>query len=106
MKVKAYSTAGGKNLIYDYLDKLPNKQRQTGYLIIRKLEEDGLNGLDTRQLRGKLWEIKFYEDNRIMYVIVDNDNIYLVHACKKQKGRAERFELDTAVKRAKEITDI
>lgn len=24
-----------------------------------------------------------------MYVIADGDNIYLLHACKKQKGKAE-----------------
>ena len=55
----------------------------------------------TRQLQGKLWEIKF-SDNRIMYVIADKDNIYFLHACRKQKGKAEKFELDTAIKRAKE----
>ena len=57
--------------------------------------------LNTRQLQGKLWEIKF-TDNRIMYVIFDQDNVYFLHACKKQKGKAEKFELDKAIQRAKE----
>ena len=76
----------------------------TGYRIRHKLVEkglDALNELDTRQLKGKLWEIKFFK-NRIMYIVVDTDNIHLLHACKKQKGRAEQFELDTAIQRAKE----
>ena len=60
-----------------------------------------LETLDTRQLRGKLWEIKF-SSNRIMYVVKDSDNIYFLHACKKQKGKAEKFELEKAIKRAKE----
>jgi phage-related protein len=60
-----------------------------------------LEELDTRQLVGKLWEIKFSK-NRIMYIIADNDNIYMLHACKKQKGKAEQFEVDTAKRRAKE----
>jgi phage-related protein len=30
------------------------------------------------------------------------DKIYFLHACRKQKGKAEKFELDTAIKRAKE----
>lgn len=38
-----------------------------------------------------------------MYVIADENNIYFLHACKKQKGKAEKFELDKAIKRAKEI---
>jgi len=37
-----------------------------------------------------------------MYVIADQDNIHFFHACRKQKGKAEQFELDKAVQRAKE----
>jgi len=37
-----------------------------------------------------------------MYVIADKDNVHFLHACKKQKGKAEKFEIDTAVKRANE----
>jgi len=37
-----------------------------------------------------------------MYVIVDKDNVHFLHACKKQKGKAEKFELEKAIKRAKE----
>ncbi|MDK0981257.1 type II toxin-antitoxin system RelE/ParE family toxin [Clostridium perfringens] len=55
-----------------------------------KLQLDGLKALetlDTRQLKKKLWEIKF-QNNRLMYVIADEDNFYILHACKKQKGKA------------------
>jgi phage-related protein len=38
-----------------------------------------------------------------MYVLqAEDDEIYFLHACRKQKGKAEKFELDTAIKRAKE----
>jgi len=73
---------------------------------LRNLKRKGLEALEvlnTRQLRGKLWEIKFYRSNRIMYVVADEDNIYLVHACKKQKGKAEKFELDTAIRELKSL---
>jgi len=59
--------------------------------------------LNTRQLRGKLYEIK-YGDNRVMYVIKDNENVYFLHACQKQKGKAEKFELETAIRRAREAS--
>ena len=38
-----------------------------------------------------------------MYVVADGDNMYLVHACKKQKGKAEKNELDKAIRRVKEL---
>jgi phage-related protein len=99
-------TSGGKDLILEYIDKLSKNERAEGLTILGKLEEEGLealNVLNTRQLKAKLWEVKFYDDNRIMYVVADGDNMYLVHACKKQKGRAEKFELDKAIKRVKEL---
>jgi len=33
----------------------------------------------------------------------ESENIYFLHACKKQKGKAEKFDLDKAVSRAKEF---
>jgi len=65
MNVYTYKTSGGKDLIRNYLDSLPQDESAEGYHII--------------------------------------ENIYLLHACKKQKGKAEKFELNTARKRAKEI---
>ena len=103
MHIIDYLTAGGKNLITEYLDSLPDREKTEGYKIRRSIANDGrlaLEILDTRQLLGKLWEIKFHA-NRIMYVVKNGDNIYFLHACKKQKGKAERFELDKAIRRAK-----
>ena len=104
MKIIDYCTEGGKNLIKEYLSGLPISERTYGYGIRHKIMTDGLtafDGLDTRQLYGKLWEIKFF-DNRIMYVIFDKDTVHFLHACKKQKGKAEKFELGKAMSRAKE----
>ena len=105
MRIHDYHTAAGKNLIKEYLQTLPQNEMYVGYRIRHMLGSRGLSALEeleTRQLSGKLWEIKFSK-NRIMYVIVDNDNIHMLHACKKQKGKAELFEIDTAKRRAKEI---
>ncbi len=104
MNIIDYCADGGKNLIKEYLSSLPIPERTFGYGIRHKIIKDGLvafGGLDTRQLQGKLWEIKFY-DNRIMYVVFDQNTVYFLHACKKQKGKAEKFEIDKAIKRAKE----
>jgi len=34
--------------------------------------------------------------------LADQETIYFFHACKKQKGKAEKFELETAINRAEE----
>jgi phage-related protein len=52
---------------------------------------------------GKLWEIKFHRHNRIFYCLVSNQDIYLLHVCQKQKGKAEKLNLNTARKRLRDI---
>ena len=103
MNIHEWETAGGKNEIEGYFSKL-SKYEQAEYRKVRdKISEEGyaaFEGLNTRQLRGKLWEIKISQ-NRIMYAIADSENVYFIHACKKEKGKAEKFELEKAIKRAK-----
>ena len=78
MNVHHYKTYGGKDLIFKFIDELPKKERAEGFTILEKLEEDGLlalYALNTRQLMSKLWEIKFYDDNRIINYEGMGDNI-------------------------------
>jgi phage-related protein len=106
MKIHSYFTSGGKDLIKEYLDDLPKSEKAEGYFILEMLETRGavyFDNLNTRQIEGKIWEIKFRRHNRIFYVLLDEKNLYLLHACKKQKGKAEKFELDKARSRFKEI---
>ena len=105
MHIHDYTTAGGKNLIKEYIGTRPMDERREIYKIRHEIILNGLAAfqeLTTRQLRGKLYEIK-YTDNRIMYVIRDSENVYFLHACQKQKGKAGKYELNTAIKRAKEL---
>jgi len=104
MEIHDYVTLGGKNIIKEYLGSLPQGELKEGYRIRHLIKQYGISALqelNTRQLKSKLWEIKFSK-NRIMYVLEDEDNIYFLHACKKQKGKAEQFELEKATKRALE----
>ena len=105
MDIHDYTTTGGKNLIKEYISTRPMDERREIYKIRHEIILNGFAAfktLDTRQLKGKLYEIK-YTDNRIMYVIGDSNNVYFLHACQKQKGKAEKFELNTAINRAKEL---
>ena len=105
MHIHDYITLGGKNIIKEYIRSRPIDERREIYRIRHEIILNGITAfqeLSTRQLRGKLYEIK-YSSTRIMYVIKDVDNVYFLHACQKQKGKAEKFEIDTALKRAKEL---
>ena len=104
MNIHDYRTSGGKNVIFEYINSLPKLAKGEGIRIRHIIRRKGLaafNELDVRQLKRKLWEIKFY-DNRIMYVLLDADNVYFLHAFQKQKNKTEKYELEKAIKRAKE----
>ena len=104
MQIHDYYTAGGRNLIKEYLSSLPEEERVVGYGIRHKIIQFGIDTFDelnTRQIKKKLWEIKF-SSNRVMYIIADLENVHFFHACRKQKGKAEQFEIETAIQRAKE----
>lgn len=96
MDIYDYTTSGGKDLIMEYVDALP-AETKTEILAIRQLITDkgteAFSLLVTRQLYKKLWEIKISQE-RIMYVIKDQDSVYFLNICKKQKGKAEKQELD------------
>ena len=105
MDIHDYKTSGGKNLIKEYISTRPMDERREIYRIRHEIILNGLlafQTLNTRRLRGKLYEIK-YSANRIMYVLKDDENVYFLHACQKQKGKAEKFEINTAIGRAQEF---
>ena len=103
MDIYDYTTTGGKNLIMEYIENLPDTLKAEVLDTRQLLREKGITAftlLVTRQLYKKLWEIKISQE-RIMYVIQDQDSVYFLNICKKQKGRAEKQELEKAKRRAK-----
>jgi phage-related protein len=38
-----------------------------------------------------------------MYIIADETQVIFLHVCRKQKKKAEKFELETAIRRAREL---
>jgi phage-related protein len=103
LEIYDYKTIGGKNLILEYIESLSKSEKLELYDIRHEIRKNGLDAfekLDTRQLRGKLWEIRVWR-TRIMYIIIDKDGVAFLHICKKQKGKAEKQELEKAIQRAK-----
>ena len=102
MNIYDYTTSGGKNLIMEYIEKLPDALKAEVLDVRQLICEKGIEAfklLVTRQLYKKLWEIKISRE-RVMYVIKDRESVYFLNICKKQKGRAEKQELEKSKKRA------
>ncbi len=103
MIIYDYTTSGGKNLIMEYINSLPAATKVEVLAVRQLIREKGMEAfslLAARQLFKKLWEIKISQE-RIMYVIQEQESVYFLNICKKQKGKAEKQELEKAKKRAK-----
>ncbi|MGH7872399.1 MAG: type II toxin-antitoxin system RelE/ParE family toxin [Candidatus Binatia bacterium] len=55
-----------------------------------------------RQIEGKLWQIKA-STHRVLYVVIDRDEMVLLHAYKKQGQKLPIKERDIAIQRMKEL---
>jgi hypothetical protein len=103
LQVYHYETSGGKDLIVEYIDGLSKSEIIDGYSVIDAFKADRIEELKTKPWRGKIWEVYFYKGNRIFYVIADGEDVYLLHACRKQKNKTEKKDAEIVVKRAKEL---
>jgi phage-related protein len=103
MKLYPYKSAGGKDLVLGYINKLSQSEQIDGLSVLQKLKDGKFDELDIKPWRGKISEVYFYKDNRIFYIIPDGESIYLLHACRKQKNKTETQDSEKIIKRAKEI---
>ena len=71
---------------------------------LKAIETAGLRapGARTRQVKGKLWEIKASQQ-RVFYVVVAGGDMVLLHAAKKEGQKADPRDLDTAAQRFREV---
>ena len=104
MIVKKYQTSRGRSPIDDFIENLPKDGQAEIYAVLEDVEEQGTNAplVSMRQIRGKLWEIRISQ-SRIFYVVIQRDIMVLLHAYKKQGGKAPSKEIDTALRRLAEI---
>ena len=103
MNVYHYKTKGGKDLILDYIMGLSKPEIVDGLYVLERFENGEIDKLTIKQWQGKIWEVYFYKHNRIFYVVIDDNDVYLLHACRKQKNKTEKADSDIIVKRAKEL---
>jgi len=105
LNVFRYVTAGGKDVIDSYIKKLSQKIQYEYNTIIELLEAEGMDAfdlLDTKPFKAQIREIRF-DQQRLFYVLQDGDNLYILHACKKEKNKTEKRDKKLAIDRAKEL---
>ena len=105
MRVLRYATSGGKDLIIEYIDSLPEEDRVLGYIMLEDFATKGMeafNYYETRVLKNPLYEIKINK-NRYAYVLIDGETMIILHAFKKEKNKTEKMDFDLAVKRMKKV---
>lgn len=71
--------------------------------VLEKMENGEFESIKHKRWEKKIREVYFYKHNRIFYITVDGNDIYLLHACKKQKNKTEKKDSKIVKKRAKEL---
>ena len=108
MKINFYRTASGRVPVQEFIESLPAQDQARFWAVYKFLLEKGLDcpNVQFRQLKGKLWEIKFSSTGvgyRIAYVVIEGDSMIWLHAFKKKTQQTPRNDLDLAIKRMKEV---
>ena len=106
MILHPYCSNSGRNLIYEYIDSLPLDEKIDGYSVLQHLEKGEFDKIFFKPWEKKIYEVYFQKNNRIFYITVDKENIYLLHACRKQKNKTERKDANIVRKRAKELNQL
>ena len=108
MKVAFYETASGRSPIESFIKDLPKSDQARFADVFDGIEKFGLDcpRIQLRQLRGKLWEIKFNAPAggfRIAYVVIELNTMVWLHVFKKTTQKTPLGDLDIAEKRMKEV---
>ena len=108
MKIIFYSKKNQKQPVYEFLDKLPKKDKAKIFSSLKNIEELGFDSprVNFRQIKGALWEIKIRVQSggyRLFYVTIQSDLLVLLHAYKKHSQKAPLKEIEVAEKRMLEV---
>ena len=103
MNLYFYESKSGKNVILEYINSLSVDEQVDGYSVLKCLEEEKMDSVRFKRWEKKVYEVYFYKHNRIFYVAADGNNMYLLHACRKQKNKTEKKDKKIVETSAKEL---
>jgi phage-related protein len=98
-----YLSNSGRDLIYEYINSLPEAEKIDGYTVLQHMEKGEFDKVLFKRWEKKVYEVYFQKNNRVFYITVDKENIYLLHSCRKQKNKTEKKDANIVRKRAKEL---
>ena len=104
MRVRRYVTPAGADPVAKFLDALAAREAARILAAAQAIEESGLeeSGVATRQLRGRLWELKVGQQ-RVLFVLISGPTMVLLHGYTKGSQRAPKREIETALARMKDV---
>lgn len=107
MKIIFYLKSNGKAPVEKYIDDLSLQEQARILSCLKSLENDGFDTprVQFRQIQNMLWEIKIKSgiSHRIFYVVIDKEELVLLHAYKKQTQKAPLKEIKIAKSRMQEV---
>jgi len=110
MKVDFYYTQSGRSPVQEFIKTLSMDDKARFTDVYEGVEKYGLEyqRATFRHLSGKLWEIKFSGEGgryRVAYVMKEGAWMVWLHAFKKTTQKTPERELQTALKRMKEVLE-
>ncbi len=104
MKVTFFTTASGRSPVLDYIQDLSKPERARLLASLDQIERHGFDAVRVqfRQIEGKLWEIRV-SAHRVFYVLIEHEEMVLLHAYRKQGQKLPLKEREVAMKRMKEL---
>ena len=88
----------------EFIQGLAKPEKARLFEALDQVERHGLDAVRVqfRQIEGKLWEIKV-SAHRIFYVVIEREEMVLLHVYKKQGQKLPIKERDIAIRRMKEL---
>jgi phage-related protein len=104
VRVTFFKTGSGRSPVLEYILDLAKPERARLLEALDQIEHYGFKAtrMQFRQIEGKLWEIKA-SAHRVLYVVIDRDEMVLLHAYKKQGQKLPLKERDIAIHRMREL---
>lgn len=89
-----------------FLNNLPGRERAEVDAVLEDIKDHGLGAplVSMRQIEGKLWELRVSQ-TRIFYVLYGSHTLVFLHAYKKQSRKAPRREIETALRRMRDLVE-
>ena len=104
MRLRYYATSRGVYPVAEYVESLSVREQAVMAALFEEIALRGLQapGVSFRHIEGKLWEIRAGA-HRVFYVLLQHDEMVLLHAYRKKTQKAPRRHIEIARRRMKEV---